>query len=79
MFAQPALDDEFIFICDDWNWEKVRKGTLNAIKNLNLDVLFSIDIKTTDDDSYPPQENTKQNSDWHNGYYISVLRKNETN
>jgi hypothetical protein len=79
MFAQPALDDEFIFICDDWNWERVRNGTMNAIKTLNLDVLFSIDIRTTDDDSYPPEENTKQNSDWHNGYYISVLKKNETN
>lgn len=79
MYVQPALDDEFIFICDDWNWEKVRNGTMNAIKKLNLDVLFSIDIKTTDDNSYPPENDTKQNSDWHNGYYISVLRKNETN
>lgn len=79
MFVQPALDDEFIFICDDWNWEKVRIGTMNAIKKLNLDILFSIDIKTTDDGSYPPENDTKQNSDWHNGYYISVLRKNETN
>lgn len=79
MYVQPALDDEFIFICDDWNWEKVRTGTMNAIKKLNLDILFSIDIKTTDDGSYPPENDTKQNSDWHNGYYISVLRKNETN
>ncbi len=79
MFAQPALDDEFIFICDDWNWEKVRTGTMNAIKKLNIDVIFSIDIRTTEDDTYPPENNTKQNSDWHNGYYISVLRKNETN
>ncbi len=79
MFAQSALDDEYIFICDDWNWKKVRTGTLNAIEKLNLEILFSVEIRTTDDDSYPPQENTKQNSDWHNGYYISVLKKNETN
>ena len=76
MFVQPALDDEFIFICDDWNWEKVKNGTLNAIKKLNLDVLFSINIKTTDDGSHPPENNARQNSDWHNGYYISVLKKN---
>jgi hypothetical protein len=79
MFAQPALDDEYIFICDDWNWKKVREGTMNAIQKCNLSVIFSIDIRTTDDDSYPPENNTKQNSDWHNGYYISVLKKNETN
>ena len=76
MFVQPALDDEFIFICDDWNWEKVKNGTMNAIKKLNLEVLFSIDIKTTDDGSHPPENNARQNSDWHNGYYISVLKKN---
>ena len=75
MFVQPALDDEFIFICDDWNWEKVKNGTMNAIKKLNLEVLFSIDIKTTDDCSHPPENNARQNSDWHNGYYISVLKK----
>ena len=79
MVAQPALDDEFIFICDDWNWERVRNGTMNAIEKLKLDVIFSTDIRTTDDNSYPSDENTKQNSDWHNGYFISVLRKNETN
>jgi hypothetical protein len=76
MFVQPALDDEFIFICDDWNWENVKNGTMNAIKKLNLEVLFSIDIKTTDDGSHPPENNARQNSDWHNGYYISVLKKN---
>lgn len=75
VIPQNALDDEFIFICDDWNWEPVRSGTLNAIADSNLEVLFSKEIRTTDDDSYPPEENTKQNSDWHNGYYISVLRK----
>lgn len=79
VFAQPSLDDEFIFICDDWNWKRVREGTLNAIEKNNLDVIFSVEIRTTDDDSYPPENNTMQNSDWHNGYYISVLRKNETN
>lgn len=78
LIPQSSLDDEFIFICDDWNWKKVRNGTLNAIKDLNIEVLFSAEIKTTDDDSYPPEENTKQNSDWHNGYYIAVLKKNET-
>lgn len=74
-YAQNALDDEFIFICDDWNWKQVRDGTFDAIEELNLKVLYSLEIKTTDDDSYPPAENTMENSEWHNGYYISVLSK----
>lgn len=75
-YAQSALDNEFIFICDDWNWKKVRDGTFDAIAKLNLNILYSIDIRTTNDDSYPPEENTMEKSDWHNGYYISVLSKN---
>lgn len=74
-YAQTALDDEFIFICDDWNWKKVREGTLEAIEKLNLNILYSLEIKTTNDDSYPPEENTMEKSDWHNGYFISVLKK----
>lgn len=75
-YAQSALDDEFIFICDDWNWEKVRDGTFDAINELKLNILYSIDIRTTNDNSYPPEDNTMEKSDWHNGYYISVLSKN---
>jgi hypothetical protein len=77
--AYSALDNEFIFICDDWNWEKVRTGTMRAIEKTNLEVIFSIEIRTTIDNSYPLEGNTKENSDWHNGYYISVLKKSEIN
>lgn len=70
--ASPALDDEFIFICDDWNWPDVRSGTKRSIKDLNLEILYSIEIRTTDDDSCL---SGFENSDWHNGYFISVLKK----
>lgn len=77
--VQPSLDDEFVFICDDWNWKSVRDGTIDAINKLNLKIVYSIEINTTNDDSYPPEENTMEKSDWHNGYFISVLKKNEIN
>ena len=70
--TQPALDDEFIFICDDWNWPSVRNGTNRAIEDLNLKVILSIEIRTTNDDSC---SSGFENSDWHNGYLISVLKK----
>lgn len=70
--AQPALDDEFIFICDDWNWKQVRDGTNKCIEDLNLKVLYSIEIRTTNDDTC---QSGFENSDWHNGYFISVLKK----
>lgn len=75
--AQGALDDEFIFICDDWNWEKVRKGTERAFKDLNLNVLYSLDIRTTPDNSHPVEHNSMEKSDWHNGYFMAVCKKGE--
>jgi SAM-dependent methyltransferase len=73
-YAWDALTDEFVFICDDWNWPAVRAGTLDAVRELGLEVLTQIEVRTTDDDTTP--EATGGESDWHNGYYIAVLRKN---
>src|SRR5271166_2249635 len=52
MLPQPALDDEFVLIIDDWNWERVRAGTLEAIERVNLDVLYGLEIRSTLDDSH---------------------------
>lgn len=69
----PCLDEEFVFIVDDWNWKAVRDGTFSAIVKSNLTVKYGLEIRTTLDGSHP--ENAMQNSDWHNGYFISVLSK----
>ena len=71
--ALPALDDRFVFIVDDWNWDYVRRGTSAAIKANGLVTEFSVEIRTTLDNSHP--EICRQHSDWHNGYFIGVLSK----
>ena len=35
----PALTKKFILIIDDWNWEQVRKGTLESIHNEKLKIV----------------------------------------
>lgn len=72
-YALEALENEFVFIVDDWNWEPVRQGTLSAIADLGLTVVWAAEVRTTDDNSHPQVQ--RQHSDWHNGYYISILRK----
>lgn len=64
------MDEEFIFICDDWNWDYVEKASRDVINKLNLKVLYSIDIKCELGDGWHGEL-----SDWHNGYYIAVLQK----
>ena len=35
----------FVFVVDDWNYDALRLGTHKAITDLNLEVLFSIEIR----------------------------------
>jgi asparagine synthetase A len=69
-----CLDDIFIFIVDDWNWEKVRNGTFNSIKNLNLQILYQKEIRLTNDNSITPEPFLSQT--WWNGIYVAILKKN---
>jgi len=76
-----CLDKQFVFIVDDWNWDRVREGTFAAIQKCGLNVLYSAEIRTTLNGHSPPQLlpitswRDVRNADWHNGYYIAVLEK----
>ena len=69
----PSLSKKFILIVDDWNWVQVRKGTLDAIKSKNLEIISKLEIKTTTDDS--SSLITGKNSDWHQGVAFFVIEK----
>lgn len=72
-YYYDCLDDTFIFIVDDWNWQAVRDGTLNAINDLQLNILFSKQIRLTSDGSHTPEPLARET--WHNGIYVAVLQK----
>ena len=74
--VQPALDNIFIVIIDDWNWPGVRKGTFDAINDLNLNIISKIEVRTTQDNKMPKLF-LGQYSDWHNGYFIAVCEKSK--
>jgi hypothetical protein len=73
--AQPSLEDEYILIVDDWNLERVRLGTNDAIKDLGLKVIASIEIVTNLNQEYPPAGTDCHHGDWHAGYFVSVVSK----
>ena len=62
-----------MLVIDDWNWEQVRCGTLDAIRVRNYHVDCMIEIWTTSDNSHA--QVTGAVSDWHNGYLLAVLSK----
>lgn len=61
-----CLDDIFVFIVDDWNWEDVRNGTYESFKQLNLSVLYEKEIYTPGNSTYET---------WWNGIYVAILKK----
>jgi hypothetical protein len=65
-----SLEDEFILIVDDWNWEQVRLATNNSIKDLNLTTLWSKEIRLNDNN-----ETTHDKDGWWNGIAVFLLKK----
>jgi len=67
------LDDVFIFIVDDWNWQDVRDGTKRSIEKLHLTILYEKEIRLTWDNSHTPLSEAKDT--WWNGIYVAILQK----
>ena len=67
------MDDEFIYICDDWDWAAVREGTWKAIQELGLEVVFSIERSLNEGDNWKPAGYAR--ATWWNGIWAAVLRK----
>jgi hypothetical protein len=72
-----SLDDIFIYIVDDWNWEHIRNATSKSIKDLNLNILYQKEIRLTNDNSHTPHNEAKIS--WWNGIYITILQKQMNN
>lgn len=65
-----ALDDEFILIVDDWNWDDVQRATIDSIKDLNLKVLWNKEIKLNNKGA-----TTYDKDGWWNGISVFLIKK----
>jgi hypothetical protein len=72
-YYYPCLDDIFIFIVDDWNWPEVREGTMNAINELKLKIVYQKEIRLTFDNKHSPLSLAMET--WWNGICVFVLIK----
>ena len=61
-----VLEDVFIFVVDDWNWDFVREGTYDAITKLDFNIKYERSIYT---------EDNGMSETWWNGIGIFVLEK----
>lgn len=65
-FYKDFLRDEVIFLCDDYDWLEVQKGTQEGIKEAGFDILFEKHLQS---------EGSHNNDSYWNGFYVSLLKK----
>lgn len=61
-----AMEDEFIYICDDWNFDGVSEGTLEAIQKVGLSIEKSWTLKA---------DYNGDVKNWWNGLWVAHLKK----
>jgi hypothetical protein len=71
---QRAMEYPHVMIVDDWNWDRVRKGTLDALRDAKLGIDYSVEVRTTFNNDYLPLVNGP-GSEWHNGTIVAVVSK----
>lgn len=69
-----CLDDIFVFIVDDWNWAEVRNGTYEAIRKLNLNMVYGKEVRMTNDNTHTTHPLAGET--WWNGICVAILQKN---
>jgi hypothetical protein len=67
-YFKDNLADEFIFLCDDFGWGDVQKGTRKGIEDAGYIILF---------EQYMASKNSHDNDSWWNGFYVALLKKGE--
>jgi hypothetical protein len=64
-YYYDVLDDEFIFLVDDYNWDDVQRGTQDSIRDLKMNILYENYL----------QGNCDINNGYWNGLYVCYLKK----
>jgi hypothetical protein len=75
MLPVPAMDENYIVIVDDWNWEHVRRGTFNGLRLANCRIGHMIELRTTVGSILDLPPLSGMESDWHNGMFAAVVTK----
>jgi hypothetical protein len=65
-YYYECMDDTFIYICDDYNWSRVKSGTSKGLEKCNLKVIEEATLVA----DYEGDPNS-----WWNGIWIALLQK----
>ena len=68
------LKDGCIIMVDDWNWQDVRSGTLDAFRDLNVDIVYTREVLNDVKDF---RVSDRSNALWWNGIGVFVVGTNQ--
>lgn len=68
-YYHDFLAEEFIYVCDDWNFKEAKDGTLAAIREKNLQIVYYWEL---------PANYNGDLENWWNGLWVAVLKKQNT-
>ena len=73
----PALNERFLLFVDDWFWPPPRNGTLNALSDLNVEIICKVEANVEEEQlaSEGHFSNRFEKSEWHNGIAVFACRK----
>lgn len=82
-YFHPIFDDVFIALVDDWRWADTRNGTLDALAELNYEILYRADLYSSTDSDLEAWDNKEcwnrseywNREEYWNGLTLLVLRK----
>ncbi len=70
-YYKPVLANEFIYVCDDFNWGEVKEGTFEGIEEGGYEILYYKEL------SNPPGTDSEDHLNEHfwRGYGVFLLKK----
>lgn len=71
LYYKDMLADEFIYVCDDWEYGDVKQGTMEGIEEGNYEILFQQELLNPSG----TYENDHLNEHWWRGYFVALLKK----
>lgn len=71
VYYDDLFEDKFVTVIDDWNSEKVKRGTRKAFEELGYEIIASWEIDTSD----KPDWSENPDVNWWRGVYICVIDK----
>jgi hypothetical protein len=74
LLPQPGMAEKYILIVDDWNWNRVRKGTFDALRAANARIDFQLEVRTSFNEENLPVVHGRT-SEWHNGCIIAAVSR----